>query len=271
MKRTLKNQNREGRTFINASMLHPVRGKSGVRRSPGRVVGNPSEHFLDITAPNWVVAWQLPEIAVNADVLNRHLAVGPTDMVVITDGRLEEWALAYTSLGVCATFDRSLEKRVLGSVPTVLEVSMAGVPYIVTSSQDEGAVVVFKVLGMGKLLDEDRHKPDRMGGRAGASFMRTDRVRYMVLEVGARCVLTIPARREDDLNTNAVGTIARWERVRLWDGRLVVAEAMVVEGLVRGIRCHLASGGRARDHAEILGELLDVGFGATMQVVHGPI
>jgi hypothetical protein len=81
----------------------------------------------------------------------------------------------------------------------------------------------------------------------------------------------IPARREQDLDANAVGAVALWERVRLWDGRLVEAEAMVVEGLVRGIRAHRASGGRAGDHAETLGELLNVGFGATMQVVDGPV
>ena len=46
---------------------------------------------------------------------------------------------------------------------------------------------------------------------------------------------------------------------------------MVVEGLVRGVRGHRASGGRAGDHAETLGELLDVGFGATVQVVDGPV
>ena len=110
-----------------------------------------------------------------------------------------------------------------------------------------------------------------MGGRAGAPFMRTDRVRDVVLEVGARGVLTIPARWEHDLDANAVGAIAHWERVRLSDGRLVIAEAMVVESLLRGIRAHRASGSRAGDHAETLGELLNIGFGATMQVVDGPV
>ena len=114
-------------------------------------------------------------------------------MEVIIDGRLENWALAQTSLGVLAGIDCPLENRVRGSIPTVLEVSVAGVPYVVTSRQDEGAVVIFKVLGMGNLLDEDGHKPNGMGGRASASFMRTDRVRDVVLEVGARGVPTVPA------------------------------------------------------------------------------
>jgi len=148
---------------------------------------------------------------------------------------------------------------------------MAGISYVVASRQDEGAIVVFEVLGMGKLLEEDGHKPNGMGGRAGAPFMCTDRVRDMVFEVGARNVLTIPARWEHDLDANAVRTVTLGKRVRLWDGRLVVAEAMVVEGLVCGISAHRASGGRARNHAETRGELLNVGFGTTMKVVDGPV
>ena len=101
--------------------------------------------------------------------------------------------------------------------------------------------------------------------------MRTDRVRDVVLEVGARDVLTIPACWEHDLDANAVGARALWERERLGDGRLIIAEAMVVEGLVRWIITHRASGSRAGDHAETLGELSNIGFGATMQVVDGPV
>ena len=124
---------------------------------------------------------------------------------------------------------------------------------------------------MGNLLEEDRHKPHGVGGRAGASFMRTDRVRDVVLEVGARDVLTIPACWEHDLDANAVGARALWERERLGDGRLVKTEAMVVESLVRCIIALRASGSRTGDHAETLGELLDIGFGAAMQVVDGPV
>ncbi len=192
-------------------------------------------------------------------------------MEVIINGRLEDWALAQASLGVRTRFDCSLENRVRGSIPAILEISMAGVPYVVTSRQGEGAVVVFEVLGMGHLLNEDGHESNGMGRRAGTSFMGTDRVRDMVLEVGTCDVSAIPARREQDLDANAVGAFALWERERLRDGRLVVAEAVVVESLVRGIRAHRASGGRSGDHAEPLGELLNVGFGATMQVVDGPV
>jgi len=80
--------------FINAPMLHPVRRKSRVRRPPRRIVGNASGHFLDITAPNWVVAGQLIETTVNANVLHGHLTVRATNMVVIINGRREDWALA---------------------------------------------------------------------------------------------------------------------------------------------------------------------------------
>ena len=124
---------------------------------------------------------------------------------------------------------------------------------------------------MGGLFEEDRHKPNGVGGRAGAAFMRTDRVRDVVLEVGARDVLTIPARWEHDLDANAVGAIALRERIRLGDGRLVKAKTMVVESLIRWISALRASGSRAGDHAETLGELLNIGFGATMQVVDGPV
>ena len=54
-------------------------------------------------------------------------------MVVIILGRIEDWALAYAILRVCAGVDCSLEDRVVGSVPTVCEVGVAGVPYVVTS------------------------------------------------------------------------------------------------------------------------------------------
>ena len=252
-------------------MLHPVRRKGRVRRSKRWIVRNPSEHFRDIPAPNWVVTGQLRETAVNADILNRHLTLRATNMEVIVNGRREDWALAQASLGVRARVDCSLEHRVWGSVPTVLEIGMAGVSYVVTSSQGEGAIVVFEVLGVGKLLKEDGHESNGVGGGAGASFMRTDRVRNVVLEVGARGVSAIPARWEQDLDANAVGAIALRERERLRDGRLIKAEAVVVERLVRGIRAHRASGGRAGDHAETRGELLDFGFGAAMQVVDGPV
>jgi hypothetical protein len=190
---------------------------------------------------------------------------------VVIDGRLQDRALAHTSLGVPAGIDCSLENRVRGSIPTILEVSVAGVPYVVTSRQDESAVIVWEVLSMGELLDEDGHKSNGMGGGAGTSFVRTDRVRDMVLEVGACGVPTIPARWEQDLDANAIGTFTLWEGERLWDGRFVVAEATVVEGLVRGVGAHRVSGGLAGDHAEALGELPNVGFGATMQVVDGPV
>jgi len=148
---------------------------------------------------------------------------------------------------------------------------VAGVPYVVAGGQDEGAVVVFEVLGMGNLFDEDSHEPDGMGGRAGASFLRTNRVRDMVLEVGTRSILTIPAGRKQDLDANTVGTVSVRECVRFWDGRFVEAEAMVIEGLVRRIRAHRTPGRRACDHAKAWGELLNSCFGATMQVVDSPV
>ena len=64
-----------------------------------------------------------------------------------------------------------LEDRVLGGIPTVLEVSMAGVSYGVASGQGECAVVIREVFGFGDLFDEDSDKPFRVGGRAGAEFM----------------------------------------------------------------------------------------------------
>jgi len=81
-------------SFVNAPIAHPVRRKSRESRSPWRVVRNPSEHLRDITAPNWVVAGQLIETTVNANVLNRHLTARATNMVVVIHGRREDWALA---------------------------------------------------------------------------------------------------------------------------------------------------------------------------------
>jgi hypothetical protein len=46
---------------------------------------------------------------------------------------------------------------------------------------------------------------------------------------------------------------------------------MVVEGLVRRIRSHRTPGRRTCDYVETRGELLNGGFGATMQVVDSPV
>jgi len=147
---------------------------------------------------------------------------------------------------------------------------MAGVSYVVASRQDKGAIIILVLAGVGDLLEEDRHKADGVGRRAGPSFMRTNRVRDMILEVGARSVLAIPARLEHDLDANPVGTRTLGEFERLWDGGLVVAETMEVECVVvcGGTRCLFR---RTSDHAETLRKLLDLLLGATMQVVDSPV
>src|SRR5258706_946665 len=124
---------------------------------------------------------------------------------------------------------------------------------------------------MDNLLKLERHKPNGMGGRAGASFRRTDRVRDVVHEVCARGILTIPARREYNLHENAFVAKSFWERVRHWVGRLCVVHALVDDGLVRWSRARCTFLGRAGDHAEARGELPNVGFGATMIVVDAPL
>jgi len=174
-------------------MFHPAVRKGRERRSPWRGVGNPSKDFRDAAAPNGVVARELIETTIDANVLDGHHAVGATDAEYIISGRLEDWALAHTGLRVGAGVDGLLEDRVWGGIPTVLEVGMAGVSYGVACRQDEGAVVVLEIAGVGHLLEEECHKPDGVTGRAGASFLRADGVRDMVLEVGARNVLAIPA------------------------------------------------------------------------------
>ena len=110
-----------------------------------------------------------------------------------------------------------------------------------------------------------------MGGRTGAPFLRTDRVRDVVFEIRARDVPTIPARWEHDMHENAFVALALWERVCHWVGRLHIVHAKVADGLVRGSRARRTSGGRTSDHAQTLGKLLDVGFGAAMKVVDAPL
>ena len=75
---------------------------------------------------------------------------------------------------------------------------------------------------MDNLLHPHGDKPNGMGGRAGASVVRIDRVRDMVFEVSARNVLTIPARLEYDMHEEAIGAMAFWDRVRLYVGPVVV-------------------------------------------------
>ena len=141
---------------------------------------------------------------------------------------------------------------------------MGGVPYVVTSRYDEAAFVIFEAFGTENLVELERHKSNGMGARAGGSFRRTDRVRDVVLEVRARDVLTIPARREQDTHHNAFLALAIWELVRQWVGLLLI-QASEPCGLVLGSRVHRTSGGRAGDHAETGGELLNVR--TTMKVV----
>ena len=125
---------------------------------------------------------------------------------------------------------------------------------------------------MENLLEPDRHDPNGMGGRAGASFACTDRVRDVVLEVCARSVLTIPARREYDMHENAFVARALWERVRLWVGRLRAVTTEEAGGRVRrNIRVESTSVGVTGDHAEARRELLSVCFGATMMIVGAPL
>jgi len=159
-----------------------------------------------------------------------------------------------------------LEDRVGVGTPTVLEVSMAGVSYGVASGQGECAFIIREVFGVGKLLEEDSHKPFGVAGRAGAGFMIADRVRDMVLEVGARNVHAIPALREHDLDANPVTlTLGEFERLRIVS---VVVEAMVVECfVVCRVRHGLGSG--TSDHSEALRKL-HTRLIATMQVVDSP-
>src|SRR5258706_1603495 len=251
-------------TFGNAPIFHPVRRKSSERRSIRTVIRNSSEHLRDIPAPNWVVPRQLLERAVKADVLDRYLTLRATKTAVKIPERIEDWAILYMIPSVRASVDSLLEKRFLGGIPTVLEVGMGGVPYVVTSRYDEAAFVIFEGLGTENLLELERHKPNGMGVRAGVSFRRTDRVRDVVLGVCARDVPTIPARREQDTHHNAFLALALWELVRQWVGLLLI-QASEEGGPVRGSRAHRTSGGRAGDHAEARRELLNVG--ATMKVV----
>lgn len=177
--------------------------------------------------------------------------------------------LAFPDISSCirAGIDGLLEDRVWGGIPTVLEVSMAGVSYVVASRQDESAGVVLELGRVGELLEEDGHKADRVGVRAFASFVGAERVRDMVLEVGARSVLAIPARLEHDLDANPVGTILFGEFQRL---RVVGAEAMIVECVVVGRVLRSLIRGTS-DHAETRRKLNKVLVGlATMQIVDSP-
>ena len=67
---------------------------------------------------------------------------------------------------------------------------------------------------MENLLKLERHKPNGMGGRTGTAFVRINGVRDVVLEVCARGVPTIPARREYDMHESACVAVALWQGVR---------------------------------------------------------
>ena len=144
---------------------------------------------------------------------------------------------------------------------------MAGVSYGVSSGQGECAIVIREFAGVGKLLEEDRHNPLGVAGRAGAAFMRAYRVRDMVLEVGARSVDAIPARLEHDLDANRVAMmLGEFERLRI----VSATEAVVVECVVVS-RVPLGLGSGTSDHSEALRKLHNrLIVCTTVQVVDGP-
>jgi len=62
-------------------MVHPARRQSRDSRSKWRDVDRFSGLFLrDAAAPNLVVAWELIDTAIEADVLDRQLGSGATDV-----------------------------------------------------------------------------------------------------------------------------------------------------------------------------------------------
>ena len=146
---------------------------------------------------------------------------------------------------------------------------MIGVSYVVASGQGECAIVILELVGFGKLLEEDRHKSFGMGGRAVTGFKRADRERDMVLEVGTRSILAIPARREHDLDAYPVWTSLLGEFERLRGVSLgIFSEAMEPESVVVGrVPPGLVSG--TSDHAKTLRKLY-VRLLATMEVVDTP-
>ena len=114
-------------------MILPAVRKDRDSRSKWRLVRNPSRLFWDAAAPWCVVTRDLIKASIDADVLDGQLASGATDVGYITSELLEDWAAVQTSRWAQALIDGLLEDRVLGGIPTVLEVSMAGVSYGVAS------------------------------------------------------------------------------------------------------------------------------------------
>ena len=91
-------------------MIHPAVRKSRDTRSPWRIVGNSSELFRDVAAPYGVVAWELIETTINADVLDGQLGNGVTDVEHFTSVRLEDLAGIYIGSRVRACIDGLLEE-----------------------------------------------------------------------------------------------------------------------------------------------------------------
>ena len=73
------------------------------------------------------------------------------------------------------------------------------------------------------------------------------------------------------MHDNALVARALWDLVPLWVGRVRAVLAEPGDGCVRGITgVESTSVGVTCNHTEALGELMNVGFGATMKVVDAP-
>ncbi len=78
-------------------MILPAVRKRRDSRSKWRFVRHPSGLFGDAAAPWWVVARDLIKTSIDADVLDRQLASGATDVEYFTSEIIEESAIVYIS------------------------------------------------------------------------------------------------------------------------------------------------------------------------------
>lgn len=206
---------------------------------------------------NRVAAWQFRERTLDIFVdLGRDLAALCSGVWV----KIEYGAILNSTTVARACIDGALEKV---TIPAHQEVAMEPVSSWITHRPDKWLTVsvphVLELVDIPQDFVEDGYKMDRMGVRTFPVVVRTDRIGHVGLVIRSVKVLSIPARREENLRSKTVGTVHVWEgRSFGISGILVVIEAVVTDSVGRGVIARRSLEGVTGNHPETFGESLQL-------------
>ena len=95
--------------------------------------------------------------------------------------------------------------------------------------------LIGELAGIPDDFEKDRDQMDREARWAAARIVRVGRIRHVRCVVGGIEVLSIPARREEDLSSQTIGAIVVREVSSLWLGSPTIVETVVADCLRRKV------------------------------------